>query len=588
MFLLFATGCGTENDMPMPSVQTTQPQINEAQSTLMIYMCGSDLETRNGAATKNIAEMLQAEKNPDVNIIIQTGGAKKWRNYGILATNIQRYVVNDNTLVLLETLPNVSMGSSDTLSDFLSWGIENYPAQEYNLILMDHGDGSAGGVCFDENWNYDSLSLEELEDALCDASLPKQLEFIGFDACLMATLETAVTVEPYAKKMIASQEKEPVGGWDYKAIVSKLGTESFYDAVLFDYAKKSAENQYYTLSCIDLSNLESILSEFLSLLELFEKDYQPREIVTAYQSAIKFGSLGEDYYDLGNLLARYGLGDLQSSITCVNGALRQNATGLSIYFPLLDQSELQSYVKNSPLTRYVSYIEKFFSKRDQDSIQFLTYAEEIENKLSFSLRTEDLQYVQSVEYVLYGFEENAYGQLIYALGNDDDVIIEGNNVIIQFKGRWIELGGHLLYCAIVDKQDNATVYEAPITVNDKEAHMLFSHNKRDGTIQIAGVSYADEGFSRLHDLEPGDSIINAVRYIVDDKASFSYPDENAFTYEENMEITVVTLPDGYYQYTAFVTDIYTKHYTAGTAVIKIENGEVDIETITGDEVIYPE
>ncbi|MCR5235609.1 MAG: hypothetical protein K6E34_00220 [Lachnospiraceae bacterium] len=34
-------------------------------------------------------------------------------------------------------------------------------------------------------------------------------DFIGFDACLMATVETAYMLSPYADYMIASEEFEP-------------------------------------------------------------------------------------------------------------------------------------------------------------------------------------------------------------------------------------------------------------------------------------------------------------------------------------------------------------------------------------------
>ena len=58
------------------------------------------------------------------------------------------------------------MGDSQTLSDFLTWGVKNYPADHMALILWDHGGGSISGVCFDERNNNDSLYLRELDKAL--------------------------------------------------------------------------------------------------------------------------------------------------------------------------------------------------------------------------------------------------------------------------------------------------------------------------------------------------------------------------------------------------------------------------------------
>ncbi|MFR1477519.1 MAG: clostripain-related cysteine peptidase [Hydrogeniiclostridium mannosilyticum] len=38
----------------------------------------------------------------------------------------------------------------------------------------------------------------------------------------MANLETAAVLEPYAKYMLASEEIEPGGGWDYRAILNAV------------------------------------------------------------------------------------------------------------------------------------------------------------------------------------------------------------------------------------------------------------------------------------------------------------------------------------------------------------------------------
>ena len=88
------------------------------------------------------------------------------------------------------------------------------------LLLWDHGGGSVGGVCFDEVYYNDSLDLNELGEGLSMAEEP--FELIGFDACLMATLETAETASPYAKYMVASEEIVPGRGWSYDALAEYI------------------------------------------------------------------------------------------------------------------------------------------------------------------------------------------------------------------------------------------------------------------------------------------------------------------------------------------------------------------------------
>lgn len=70
-------------------------------------------------------------------------------------------------------------------------------------------------VCWDEMFSLDCLTLNELKTDLREANLLQRLNWIGFDACLMGSLEVASVCAPYADYMIASQELEPGRGWDY-------------------------------------------------------------------------------------------------------------------------------------------------------------------------------------------------------------------------------------------------------------------------------------------------------------------------------------------------------------------------------------
>src|SRR3990172_5136601 len=116
------------------------------------------------------------------------------------------------------------MGQPATLQDFIEWAIQNYPADKYALIMWDHGGGAVGDTFgVDEN-NNDALSLPEIKQALQNAYAMsgKKFDLIGFDACLMATLETASIMSSFGNYLIASEELEPGHGWDYAAILSAI------------------------------------------------------------------------------------------------------------------------------------------------------------------------------------------------------------------------------------------------------------------------------------------------------------------------------------------------------------------------------
>ena len=79
--------------------------------------------------------------------------------------------------------------------------------------------GSVTGAAFDEIYGYDSLTLDEMYQAFSSVwnpSMEKQpLELIGFDTCLMATVDVAYTFADLAHYLVASEETEPANGWYY-------------------------------------------------------------------------------------------------------------------------------------------------------------------------------------------------------------------------------------------------------------------------------------------------------------------------------------------------------------------------------------
>ena len=84
------------------------------------------------------------------------------------------------------------------------------------MIFWNHGAGSILGFGADENFNYDGLYLYEMADAFLNSYDGQKFDIVGFDACLMASIEMASVLEPYSKYMVASEEVEPGGGWNYE------------------------------------------------------------------------------------------------------------------------------------------------------------------------------------------------------------------------------------------------------------------------------------------------------------------------------------------------------------------------------------
>ena len=203
-------------------------------TTVMIYMCGADLESAvpdrgsgylnsgyQGLASMDIDEILSVTGQPsNVNIVLETGGAKHWAKSQINPDYLERWEIRDQTLTRKAQLAKDNMGDGNVLKDFINWSVQNYPAQKYGLIMWNHG-GAMGGCCFDENFDDDSISEFELytavSEARTDQGISEKFEWITYDACLMAVQDVAEYNSYNFNYMLSSQESESGYGYDYDA-----------------------------------------------------------------------------------------------------------------------------------------------------------------------------------------------------------------------------------------------------------------------------------------------------------------------------------------------------------------------------------
>ena len=248
----------------------TQPDPKEkADWTIMIYMCGSDLESENGFASSDIDEILSVPNQPDdVNIIIETGGATSWTNSKISANELGRWHVENRQLVKDDQLTNASMAEEATFESFLNWGLTYYPADKTGVILWNHG-GALDGCCFDENYSdlgssYDYLTNSETKTAFANVLGSTKLEFVGYDCCLMQVQDVADFNSNYFNYMIAAEESEAGEGWAYNSWVddlyAKKSTETILtaacDGFLAAYEQKYPQyDNDQTLSVLDLTKM---------------------------------------------------------------------------------------------------------------------------------------------------------------------------------------------------------------------------------------------------------------------------------------------------------------------------------------------
>lgn len=339
----------------------------EDAATVMVYMCGTDLEAQGGMASSDLQEILNAEISDKVNIIVETGGTTRWQNNVIDSRTNQRYRLTNEGLELLEEdLGRRSMVNPATLSDFIRYCKANYPADRYLLVMWDHGGGSLSGYGHDQYYANDSMTLDEIAKAVKESGCT--FDLIGFDACLMATLETAIVLEPYADYMIASEEVEPGIGWYYTGWITalsentsiptiKLGKKLIDDYVR-DIRSKIPQSQA-TLSLVDLAELKgtvpTALAEFstsTSKMIVEEKDY--KAVSDARAGTKEFARSSRiNQIDLIHFAENLGTVEADSFAEVLHGCIKYNRTtsnitnanGLSIFFPYGRLTRLNSMLE---------------------------------------------------------------------------------------------------------------------------------------------------------------------------------------------------------------------------------------------------
>ena len=198
---------------------------NEMHTTVLVYMSGSDLESEDASATADIQEMLRANVPADgaLTVLVETGGAKRWHLDGSRSRKNRLYRIVGDSWQLLETVGRRNMGDPDTLSDFLAYARESFPAERYVLVLWGHGDGPTGGVCFDELFADDALMLNEIAAALEGATRAGQsIDALIFDACMMNSADLLFSLGAYADYIVASQESTLGSGGRYDLWLSAL------------------------------------------------------------------------------------------------------------------------------------------------------------------------------------------------------------------------------------------------------------------------------------------------------------------------------------------------------------------------------
>ncbi len=579
---------------------------NSADYTFLVYMNGSDLESKDeqGSATKDLIEMMAVGSKPNVNVVVETGGTAEWMNEWVRADRNQRWLVKKGGLELLDdSLGARNIGESKTLQDFVEWGIKKYPAKKYALVFWNHGAGSVNGFGADELFDGDSLLLPEIDRALKAAkqNTGVTFELIGFDACLMATIETASMSANYARYMVASEELEPGHGWDYEPILQAIVANPSIDgallgrAIVDGYRKHAIREQTQdeiTLSVVDLSKIAAVEAALNGFIAMAKADLgnpeRLRGLSYARSRSEDYGTSGAhggntDMVDLVDLVKHAADLYPQASkavVDAVNAAVVYNinsvskprAAGLAIYFPYKDRDNFKgnaAIYSTLPFSAvYRDFVKEYagLMLEDTEPVGFVNpvpQAAEIRQgvtQYSVVIREENRQDIAEAYSVLARVVDGSETKIMF-LGMDDEIAYNEKTGVLsdEFAGEWVTLNGNFVSMFLSNYGDDYTEYAIPAKLNGKELDLMVMYSHRTGESKVIGgwtgvnpvSGQADKNIIKV---KQGDTII-PMFYTYDSATDEDgFMEGPAFKVGRELKLGAAPLPKGVYSYGFYVVD----------------------------------
>jgi len=268
----------------------------------------------------------------------------------------------------LQRLGETNTGDPANFQAFLEWGLSNFPAERYAVIVWDHGGGWTG-IGPDDGSFPGILNPREIDQVLGKVRQRfgiEKFDLIGFDACLMSQLEVYQFIAPHGRYAVGAQEVVPNEGYNYDAAIAALQADPSMGGDVFGRHIVDTFAEHYEtvrldsttdIHLIDLSQIEAVSASLVAFAQAAQAD--PVAVLNAIglsrNSARVFGAQdpnSEAYFSSVDLISFMNLmvgqetapeireaaqAVLDSATAAVlhtrAGQNSVNANGLAIYFP---------------------------------------------------------------------------------------------------------------------------------------------------------------------------------------------------------------------------------------------------------------
>ena len=259
---------------------TPEEPKDESTYTIMMYGCGGgDLDY---FMATNIQEALLTGSTDRVKFTGQIKFSQAFQQYKAEgAAGTQRFIVGSEPISWYwpeeELSSDLALYEPETLTNFINWSKEKCPADEYILLLWNHGGawapyddggvepvlGSRGVIYDDVMDGQPGLSLNALVEGIQKSGT--KMKMIYYDACLMGMVEILSELTDCADYVLGASHITPGMGGDYDSLIYNLNNSTNFEQAIENYSKETmahwnGSGMPLDLMLVDLSKMDQLLS----------------------------------------------------------------------------------------------------------------------------------------------------------------------------------------------------------------------------------------------------------------------------------------------------------------------------------------
>ena len=208
--------------------------------TVLIYCSADQSDTLESSLEVELSALQDATKpsSNDVNIVVLVD---KFSEQG---SSI--YEVEDGNITEIETRDEENTADPVVLQNFVSYGLDNYPAERTVLIIKGEGLGWRG-ICLDRNDGVETdLNLMTVDEIATVLKGQERIDLLVFNGNNMAMIEVAYELREAVPYMVATQSQIQKDGIPYGMFITDLVQTPDMSAAAFAEEIVNDHVEYYS------------------------------------------------------------------------------------------------------------------------------------------------------------------------------------------------------------------------------------------------------------------------------------------------------------------------------------------------------